>query len=137
VKRRLLGIGAASALALIPVALIPVALGSASPQTTAPPQVWTIKITITDSAVRMSPKSAPRGDMGRFILINAGKKRHAFALGHLRHQTGSQTGFTRTLNPGQQSILLLFLDYRGILPYLATLPADRLKPAMKGTFRIF
>ncbi len=131
-KRRLLGIGAASALALIAVAQ-----GSAGPQTTAPPQVWTIKIMITDSAIHMNPKSAPRGDVGRFILVNAGKKRHAFSLGHQRHQTGSQTGFSRTLNPGQQSILILFLDYRGILPYRGTLPADRLKPAMQGSFRIY
>lgn len=136
-KRHLLVMGAVCALVLIPVGQSAARPQTTAPQTTAPPQVWTIKITITDSAIRMSPKSAPRGDMGRFILVNAGKKRHAFSLGHLRHQTGSQTGFARTLNPGQQSILLLFLDYRGTLPYLATLPADRLKPAMKGTFKIF
>lgn len=97
----------------------------------------TIKIMISDAAIRLSPKSAPRGDMGRFILTNTGKKRHTFALGDLRHQTGRQTGFTKSLGPGQQSILLLYLDYRGTLPYLGTLPADRLIPAMKGTFRIF
>ena len=130
--RRLIGIGAASALALIPAAQ-----SAIQPRTTAPPQVITIKIMITDTAIRMSPRSAPRGDMGRFILVNAGKKRHTFALGHERRQTGTQTGFTKTLAPGQQSILLLYLDYRGTMPYLGTLPADRVKPAMKGTFKIF
>lgn len=106
------------------------------PETTAPPQVVTIKIMISDSAIRVTPRSAPRGDMGRFILVNTGKKRHTFALGHERRQSGTQTGFTKTLAPGQQLTLLLFLDYRGTLPYLATLPADRVKPAMRGTFRI-
>jgi len=84
----------------------------------------------------MSPRSAPRGDVGRFVLVNSGKNRHVFSLGHQRRQTGAQTGFVKALNPGQQSILILFLDYRGILPYLGTLPADRRKATMKGTFKI-
>lgn len=85
----------------------------------------------------MSPKSAPRGDVARFILVNKGKKRHVFALGGQRRQTGSQTGFTKALKAGEQSILILFLDYRGKLPYLGSLPEDLPKSAMKGTFRIF
>jgi hypothetical protein len=129
---RLFGIGAASTLALIPAAQ-----SSARPLTTAPPQVVTVKITITDSAIRMVPRSAPRGDVGRFILVNSGKKRHVFSLGHQRRQTGSQTGFVKGLGPGEQSILILFLDYRGKIPYLGSLPEDRLKPAMQGTFVIF
>jgi hypothetical protein len=137
VKRGLLGIGVTVALTLVAATLSHGARSATRPETTAPPQVITIKIMISDTAIRMTPKSAPRGDMGRFILVNTGKKRHTFALGHERRQTGTQTGFTRTLGPGQQSILLLYLDYRGTVPYLGTLPADRLKPAMKGTFRIF
>lgn len=84
----------------------------------------------------MTPKVAQRGGIARFILVNTGKKRHVFALGHLRRQTGTQTGFVKALNPAAQAVLILYLDYRGTLPYLATLPADRLKPAMKGTFKI-
>jgi hypothetical protein len=124
-------------LACVAAALSHTAQSATRPTTTAPPQVITIKVMISDSAIRLTPKSAPRGDMGRFILVNTGKKRHTFALGHERRQSGTQTGFTRTLGPGQQVILLLYLDYRGKLPYLGTLPADRLKPAMQGTFRIF
>jgi hypothetical protein len=131
VKRRIVVAGAASALALIPAAQ-----SAIRPRTTAPPQVITVKIMITDNAIRMSPRSAPRGDLGRFILVNSGKKRHVFSLGHLRRQTGSQTGFVKALKPGEQSILILFLDYRGTLPYLGTLPEDRVKPKMKGTFTI-
>jgi hypothetical protein len=136
VKWRLFGVGAASTLALIPAALTSDAKSAVQPLTTAPPEVVTIKIMITDNAIRMAPKSAPRGDIGRFILVNSGQKPHTFALGHQHRQTGSQTGFTRSLRPGEQHILILFLDYRGTLPYLGTLPTDRTKPAMKGTFRI-
>jgi hypothetical protein len=135
VKWRLFGIAAASA-ALLPSALTSDALSAVQPRTTAPPEVVTIKIMITDSAINMSPKAAPRGDIARFILVNSGKKPHTFSLGHQHRQTGSQTGFTRSLKPGAQHILILFLDYRGTLPYLGTLPADRAKPAMKGTFKI-
>jgi hypothetical protein len=122
---------AVSAAALVPVAESPARLG-----TTAPPEVITVKITMTDTAFRVTPKAAPRGDIARFILVNRGKRPHTFALGHTRHGTGSQTGFTKSLNPGQQSILILFLDYRGLLPYRGTLAADRGNPAMQGTFRI-
>ena len=118
------------------LALIPVAHSAIQPRTTAPPQVITVKIMITDSAIHMTPRSAPRGDLGRFILVNAGKKRHVFSLGHQRRQTGSQTGFVKALKPGEQSVLILFLDYRGKLPYLGSLPADRANAKMKGTFTI-
>ena len=118
------------------VALAPAAQSFVRPSTTAPPEVITVKITMTDTAFRVSPKSAPRGDIGRFILVNRGTKSHAFALGHTRHGTGSQTGFTRTMKPGQQAVLILFLDYRGLLPYRGTLPHDRNLAAMKGTFKI-
>jgi len=132
VKRCICALAAISAVALVPAAQI-----SAQPRTTAPPPVVSIKITITDTAIRMSPKRAQRGAMGRFILFNLGKKPHAFTLGHERRGTGTQTGFSRVVEPGRQSILILFLDYRGTLPYLGSLPADRAKARMKGTFTIF
>ena len=122
--------------AALTVALVPAANSSARPRTTAPPEVVTIKITISDTRISMRPKVAPRGDIGRFILLNVGKKPHTFALGHERRGTGSQTGFTRSLKPSEQIILILFLDYRGELPYLGTLPDDRNKLGMKGTFKI-
>jgi hypothetical protein len=122
--------------AALAVALVPAAQSAVEPRTTAPPPVANIKITITDTGISMSPKRAQRGTMGRFILVNTGKKPHTFVLGHERRGTGTQTGFTKSLKPHQQSVLILFLDYRGVLPYRATLPADRSKPAMQGTFRI-
>jgi len=119
------------------VALVPAAQGSARPDTTAPPPVVTIKVMITDSKIGMTPRRAQRGVMARFILINRGAKPHTFKLGHERHGTGTQTGFTKALKPREQSILIFFLDYRGRLPYLGSLPADRSKPGMKGFFTIF
>ena len=131
VKSRLLALAAVSA-----VALVPAAQSADQPQTTAPPQVANIKITITDIGIRISPKIAQRGSMGRFVLVNIGKKPHTIVLGHERRGTGVQTGFSKSLRPSQQAVLLLFLDFRGLVPYRATLPADRTKPAMQGTFRI-
>jgi hypothetical protein len=118
------------------VALVPAAQGVAQPQTTAPPEVITVRINMTDAAFGVTPKSVPRGDIARFILVNRGKQAHTFALGHTKHASGTQTGFTRTVKPGQQAVLILFMDYRGLLPYRGTQPADRNKAAMQGTMKI-
>ncbi len=85
----------------------------------------------------MIPKRAQRGVMAQFILINRGAKPHTFKLGHERRGTATQTGFTKALKPSQQTILIYYLDYRGKLPYLSSLPADRTKPGMRGIFTIF
>jgi hypothetical protein len=132
VRWRLLAVAAAST-----AAFVPAAHSTAGPRTTAPPPVVSVKVTITDSRIAMHPKRGQRGAVARFILINLGKQSHTFKLGHERHGTGTQTGFTKTLRPREQSIHVFFLDYRGRLPYLAPLPADRAKPGMKGTFTIF
>ena len=131
-KSRLFALAAASA-----AALVPAALSSAQPLTTAPPPVVTIKITITDSRIAISPKRAQRGSMARFILLNVGTKPHTFKLGHERRGTATQTGFTKALKPSEQHILIYYLDYRGKLPYFGTLPTDRSKPGMQGIFTIF
>jgi hypothetical protein len=135
VKLRFLPLAAVAA-----VALVPAAQGaqqrSESPQTTAPPPVVDIKITITDTRISVSPKGARRGDYARFILLNIGKRPHAFTLGGTKPGTGVQTGFSKLLKPKEQKILLLFLDYRGRIAYRGTLPADRSLPGMKGVFTI-
>ena len=96
-----------------------------------------MKVFITDSKINMSPKRAQRGSNVRFILFNAGTKPHTFKLGHERRGTATQTGFTTKLRPRQQAVHILYLDYRGTLPYYAPLPADRSKPGMRGVFTIF
>jgi hypothetical protein len=133
VKWGLLTLVAASA-----ITLVPAAHGTAAaPRTTAPPPVVTIKIIITDSRIAMSPKRAQRGAMARFVLLNLGKQPHTFKLGHQRHGTGTQTGFTKPLKPGEQHVAIYYLDYRGKLPYFSAEKADRDKPGMKGVFTIF
>ena len=122
--------------AISTVSLVPAAQSVARPLTTAPPEVTTVRINMTDAAFRVGPRSAPRGDLCRFILVNRGKKPHTFALGRTKRGTGSQAGFTRTLKPGQQVMVIRFLDVRGALPYRGTLPVDRVKESMQGTFRI-
>lgn len=122
--------------ALAIVALVPAAQGSARPQTTAPPPVVNVKVTITDTRIGVTPKGAQRGDYARFILVNMGKKPHTFTLGATKRGAGVQTGFSKSLKPNEQKTLLLFLDYRGQVSYRGSLPADRGLPGMKGIFTI-
>lgn len=136
-KSRILVLAGVAAFALVPAAYAAARMqASASPRTTAPPPVVDIKVTITDTAIRMNPKKAFRGDFARFIIVNVGKQPHTFKFGGGKRGTGVQTGFTQALKPRQQKILLLFLDYRGRISYQGTLAADRAKPGMKGYFSI-
>lgn len=116
---------AAAMLFLTPSAL-------ASSRTTAPPPGVIVNVTITDSRIELSRTSAPRGAVARFVLVNRGSKLHSFLIG----ATGVQGGSRRVLEPGQKSVLLLFLDYRGKVSYGSSLPSDRAKPRMHGYFTI-
>jgi hypothetical protein len=125
------------ALAAVSVAaLVQGASSFAGPQTTAPPPVVDVKVTITDSTIKMTPKRAFRGDYARFILVNVGKKPHTFTFGAKTKGAGVQTGFTKPLRPNEKKILLLFLDYRGRVTYFGSLTADRAKAGMRGIFTI-
>jgi hypothetical protein len=123
-------------------ALVPTAHGtirtqpSAHPLTTEPTPIREIRVTITDTRITVRPGAAPRGSYARFTVHNVGTRPHSFTLGKAKPGTGLQTGFSRTLKPKTHKILLLFLDYRGQLPYYSSLPADRSKPGMKGIFTI-
>jgi hypothetical protein len=114
--------------------LVPAA--HAQPSTTAPTLFVNIGVTITDTRIVLSRHDAPRGTFARFIIRNIGTKPHAFTLGKAKRGTGRQSGFTSTVRPGARKILILFLDYRSRIPYFGSLPADRAKPGMKGTFTI-
>lgn len=118
------------------LAVAALATASSGSATTAEPPVVTVKVTITDASIGMTPKNAVRGAYVRFILVNLGSKPHGFALGTEQRGTGKQTGFTQLLRPSQQKVLLLFLDYRGKVAYRATLAGDRAKPGMRGVFTI-
>jgi hypothetical protein len=121
---------------LVAAVLVAAGSGGARTQTTAPPPVVNVKVTITDSRIGVAPKSAVRGAYARFILVNLGSQAHGFALGSTKRGSGVQTGFSKLLKPREHKVLLLFLDYRGKVAYRGTLPADRTKPGMRGTFTI-
>jgi hypothetical protein len=108
----------------------------ARPHTTAPTVFYNIHVTLTNTRILLDKHSAPRGTYARFIIRNLDTRPHNFTLGKARRGTGAQSGFSRTLKPRQKQILLLFLDYRGPIPYHGGLKADRAKPGMKGIFTI-
>jgi hypothetical protein len=113
------------------------AQGWAQPQTTRPTTVVNIKITLTDSEFRVSPKVVPRGALGRFLLTNQGTKAHAYTLTRITTANGTtQKGFTKTLRPGQRGIVLHYFDYRGRIAYRSSLPHDRSKTGMRGFIRV-
>jgi hypothetical protein len=116
--------------------LATVALAPAARTTTAPNVFFNIHVTLTNSRIIMDNRHAPRGTYARFIVRNTGTRPLNFTLGKAKRGTGAQSGFSRTLKPRQRQILLLFLDYRGTIPYSSSLPADRAKPGMKGVFTI-
>jgi len=125
---------AALALALVPAAHGTVrAPTSTNPQTTSPIEFVSIGVKITDARIVLSRSSAPRGHYGRFVVRNVGKTSHSFTLGkQTARRTAAQRGFTLTVKPRRQKILLLYFDYRGKLPYYA----DLNKPGAKGIFTI-
>ena len=121
---------------LLAAALVPAARGSA-PQTTVPDVFLTVHVTLTDSRISLDRRSAGRGDEVRFIMRNAGTKLHNFTLGgNAVRGTGRQTGFSSTLKPKQEKFILLFMDYRGPIPYHSKLSHDLRKPGMRGVFTV-
>jgi hypothetical protein len=120
--------------ALSIVALVPAAHGQ--PQTTIPDVFVTVHVTITDSRIALDRHSARRGDEVRFVMHNAGTKVHSFTLGTTKRGGGTQTGFSTMIKPKEQKLNLLFLDYRGLLPYRSIVKIDLSKPRMKGVFKV-
>jgi opacity protein-like surface antigen len=92
-----------------------VAAGSAAsaPQTTNMPAIFTIKVTITDRSIAMTPNHAARGSTVTFILTNRGKKTHTFQIGEAKSGVGH--GFRQTLKPNGQYTKVMYMDYRGVM----------------------
>jgi hypothetical protein len=129
--------------AALAVAFVPAAHGtvrtpaSGNPQTTEPIEFVSIDVKITDARIVLRPSSAPRGHFGRFVVRNVGNKIHSFTLGNQTTRgTGAQRGFTLTVKPHRQKILLLYLDYRGKLPYHANVRTGLNKSGANGIFTI-
>ncbi len=141
-KYRVLGLVAVLSAMAATATQAPASVRSASerslraPHTTAPDLYINVRVTMTNDKFIVSRHSAPRGADARFIIKNISNKVHIFAIGNEKYGTGAQTGFSSSVKPGQQRILILFLDYRGTISYHGGLPADRNKPGMKGKFDI-
>jgi hypothetical protein len=114
---------------------LPLSVGAqARPQTTLPGLAIDIRVAITDARIVLDRHSAPRGVEARFAIRNTGAKAHNFTLTGPKVATGRRQGFSRTLKPGQHLNVRLFLDVRARQTYFGGLPADRLKPGMRGFF---
>ena len=90
--------------------------GSARPQTTTPGAYLTVRVSITNKGITMSPTHARRGQTAIFLLANRATTPHVFALGDvsLTHHRG--TGFAVKLPRFGTKRVLLYLTYRGLLP---------------------
>ncbi|MCW2977124.1 MAG: hypothetical protein JWM06_2405 [Actinomycetia bacterium] len=115
--------------------LVVAAPGFAHPQTTNAPAILTIKVTITDKSITVRPNAAPRGTSATFILTNRGTKTQKWVLGHTTRGAGKTSGFASVLAPDQQKNVVMFLDYRGSLPYSASQLGGG-KTVLTGSFKI-
>jgi hypothetical protein len=114
------------------ISLAGAAPGLARSHTTNAPAIFTVKVTLTDHKVAMSPNRAARGSTVTFILTNRGKKKHTFVFGTAK--VGSQ-GFTRTLAPNQQASVVMYLNFRGVLKYTLRVPKAA-SSIVRGGFRV-
>jgi hypothetical protein len=92
----------------------------ARPETTNAPAFLTVKVTITDTSVTVKPSTALRGTNAIFILTNRGKSTQKWILGNATRGAGKTSGFASVLAPDQQKNVVMYLDYRGLLPYSTT-----------------
>lgn len=115
-----------STLILVPaLALATIALCvPAATATTAPTLTVSIKVTMSESGVMLSQKTAYRGWAAKFVVRNVGKKAHRFEIGGLT---------TPVLAPGTRRVLKVELALRGRVTY-----RDRLNPgpSSSGYFRV-
>ena len=109
--------------------------GFAHTDTTNAPAFLIVKVTITDTSVTVRPNAAPRGTNATFILTNRGKTTKKWVLGNATRGAGKKIGFASVLAPDQQKSIVMFLDYRGPLPYSAS-QLSGAKTVLKGSFRI-
>jgi hypothetical protein len=131
VKGRLLLVTCAASLCALLASAAPVL---ARPSTTNAPAIFTVKVTLTDHKISMTPNHAARGSTVTFILTNRGKKKHTFVFGTAKPRVGSQ-GFARTLAPNGQSTVVIYLDFRGVLKYVLGVPKSTTSIA-RGAFRV-
>ena len=123
--RRGLGLLALGAVAIAGLAAgVFVAGGGAGTAAAAAPT----KIAVSASEFKfvLSKKSVPAGSTVLFTVVNKGKIPHDFRIAGKK---------TKTLNPGQMTILTVVFPKKGTIPYLCTLPGHA-QGGMKGSFGV-
>jgi hypothetical protein len=107
--------------------------GSARTQTTNPGAYLTVRVSVTNKGITMSPTHARRGQTAIFLLWNHATIPRVFALGDvsLTHHRG--TGFVVKLARNEQKRVLLYLTYRGLLPAWL---GNTHKTKVVGAFRV-
>ncbi len=123
------------AVAATALSLLVAAPAFARQDTTNAPPILTIKVTITNHSITVKPNSAARGTNSIFVLTNRGTKRQTWLLGDTTRGAGKKIGFASILAPNQQKTVVMFLDYRGPLPY-SIAPSPGAKATAHGTFTI-
>jgi hypothetical protein len=110
---------------------------SARPHTTGPALVYTIKVTISDTRIELSRHDLPRTYSARFSIRNVGTRTHSFTLGVAPRGTRRGVIVNRVLEPKTSAVAFLIdAEFRGVLTYYSSVPADSGKPGLKGTFTI-
>jgi cytochrome c553 len=104
------------------VVAVPLLLTPAAP---ARPTAKTINVTLLDSRIALSSKTAPVGTV-TFVVRNKGKAKHNFKI---------LTKKTPTIAPGKGSKLIVKFAKKGKFPYSSTLPGDA-KKGLKGVFTL-
>ncbi len=131
--RRIIGSRTLIAAAACLLTLVLAAPGLARRETTNAPAIVTIRVTVTDDGVTMKPRRALRGSTAIFLLANHATRPHEFVIGDIERGVGKKIGFTVKLGPNGQERIVMFLDYRGLLPYGTV---GKKTAAHKGVFRI-
>jgi hypothetical protein len=92
--------------------------------TTAPTLTIKIRVTMSDTGVKLSQVKSYRGWYANFIVVNHGKKAHKFEIGGMT---------TPVLKPGKSHVIKVELALRGTVTY-----KDLLNPGSgsTGTFTV-
>ena len=107
-----------------------VANASARPATTQPGGYLTVRVSITDKGVTLSPKHVRRGSTAIFLLSNLTKTTRVLTLGDASLTRKARgTGFAVKLAQNGQKRMLVYLTYRGPLPLAIASGAGKSKVA--------
>ena len=119
--------------AALAAALAVAGSAGARSETTNAPAIFTAKVTIRDAGMTLAPNHAVRGSTITFIMTNRGKQTHTFVIGDATRGAGKGLGFRQVLKPNQQFTKVMFLDYRGVMPFFLRTGT---KTVAHGTFTI-